>query len=59
MTDFDLGLDGLEAAIEELEQLEQDVETTRSYTVGTAVNYSVTPMPSQNKANSGKRYVAA
>jgi hypothetical protein len=41
MSDFDLGLDGLDAAIEELEELEADVSTTRSYTVGTAVNYSI------------------
>jgi Bacteriophage protein of unknown function (DUF646). len=41
MTDFDLGLDGLEAAIDELEELERDISTSETHTVGTAINYSV------------------
>jgi len=39
---IDLGLDGVEAAIEALDDLEDDVETITTYTVGTAVEYSVT-----------------
>jgi hypothetical protein len=38
---IDLNLDGLEAAINRLEQLEDDVETLTTYTVGTAVEYSL------------------
>jgi hypothetical protein len=38
---IDLGLDGIEAAIEELDDLEDDVETLTTYTVGTAVEYSL------------------
>jgi len=56
MSDFSLGLDGLEAAINRLDELEEDVETLATYTVGTGVEYSVTPMPSLNRTNSGKRY---
>jgi len=39
--DLDLNLDGLEAAINRLDELEDDVETLTTYTVGTAVEYSV------------------
>jgi len=42
MIDLDLNLDGLEAAINRLDELEDDVETLTTYTVGTAVEYSVT-----------------
>lgn len=41
MSDWSLGLDGLEAAISRLEELESDVETLSAYTVGTGVEYSV------------------
>jgi hypothetical protein len=40
MTDFDLGLDGFEEAINELDDLEDDAVTTETYTVGTAVFYA-------------------
>jgi hypothetical protein len=39
--DLDLNLDGLEAAINRLDELEDDVETLTTYTVGTAVEYSL------------------
>jgi len=39
--DLDLNLDGLEAAINRLDELEDDVETLTTYTVGTAVEYAV------------------
>lgn len=38
---IDLGLDGVEAAIEALDDLEDDVETITTYTVGTAVEYAL------------------
>lgn len=38
---IDLNLDGLEAAINRLDELEDDVETLTTYTVGTAVEYSL------------------
>lgn len=38
---LELNLDGLEAAINRLDELEDDVETLTTYTVGTAVEYSV------------------
>jgi hypothetical protein len=41
MADFGLELDGLEAAINRLERLEDDAETLSSFTVGTGVFYSV------------------
>lgn len=41
MADFGLELEGLEAAINRLEQLEEDAETLSSFTVGTGVFYSV------------------
>jgi hypothetical protein len=40
MTDFSLDVDGLESAIEEIERLEDAVETRAKFTVGTAVFYS-------------------
>lgn len=39
--DLSLNLDGLEAAINRLDELEDDVETVGSYTVGTGVSYSI------------------
>jgi hypothetical protein len=39
--DLDLNLNGLEAAINRLDELEDDVETLTTYTVGTAVEYSL------------------
>jgi len=41
MSDFSLGLDGLEARIEELEDLADDVQTVTTYTVGSGVEYAV------------------
>jgi hypothetical protein len=41
MSDFSLGLDGLEARIEELEDLADDVQTVATYTLGTGVEYAV------------------
>jgi len=38
---LDLNLDGLEAAINRLDELEDSVETLTTYTVGTAVEYSL------------------
>jgi len=38
---LDLNLDGLEAAINRLDELEDDVETLTTYTVGTAVEYAL------------------
>jgi hypothetical protein len=40
MTDFSLDLDGIESAIEELERVQDTVETRAKFTVGTAVFYS-------------------
>jgi hypothetical protein len=39
--DLDLNLDGLEAAINRLNELEDDVETLATYTIGTGVSYAV------------------
>ena len=39
--ELSLGLDGFEAAINELDQLEEDVSTIGTYTIGTGVEYSV------------------
>jgi len=39
--DLSLELQGLEAAINRLEELERDVETLSTYTVGTGVEYSL------------------
>lgn len=41
MIDFSLDLDGLEAAINRLDELEDDVQTLTTYTVGSGVEYSV------------------
>ena len=41
MIDLELTLDGLEAAINRLDELEDDVETLATYTVGSGVSYSV------------------
>jgi hypothetical protein len=41
MSDFGVALEGLEARIEELEDLADDVQTVTTYTLGTGVEYSV------------------
>jgi len=58
MADFSLDLEGLEQALEEIDEIIDDVDSDATFTVGTGVEYSVPPMPSLNRTNSGKRYVA-
>jgi len=41
MAEFSLELDGLDGAINALRELERDVETLTTFTVGTGVSYSV------------------
>ena len=41
MGDFDLALNGVRAAIDRLEEVEDDIETVGSFIVGTGVEYSV------------------
>ena len=56
MSDWELELDGLRNVVQSLTDLEAAVETDRTFTVGSGVEYSVLSMPSLNRTNSGKRY---